>query len=346
MKRSVLPGVLAMTILAAGTAPGRQSPPPPQQDAASPQVTAGSPDLAVTMKVLEEKLRSVGRLTWTQNTRNLNGKIDRETFWRELLSAVADPKSCSLAASWEASPSWQAGRASVYLEEVSDVEVVSGEDFIHRHGHQVPGPGQADYHEEIQPPLYSVEVNSWGSFDFRFSSHEAADQFAAVLRESVKQCTAVPVVHGPVNDGPGLSETLNFIAEKLTTQGRVDSRVAVNGNMTTSPTEYLQASPSPTTCTMRIDATGWYSGQLSFHRIGKIEVMKVEDFFARRFWAASLRSEDQVTAASHSFVLDITNPDGESKQLYFSDEALANRVAKAMNHAAELCGAGANSEPF
>jgi hypothetical protein len=31
---------------------------------------------------------------------------------------------------------------------------------------------------------------------------------------------------------------------------------------------------------------------------------------------------------------------------YFFDEQLANRIAKAMVHAAELCGAGANPEPF
>jgi hypothetical protein len=53
-----------------------------------------------------------------------------------------------------------------------------------------------------------------------------------------------------------------------------------------------------------------------------------------------------VTDASPTFVLEITSPGVVSKQLYFSEEKLANRAAKAIVHAAELCGAGSSKEPF
>jgi hypothetical protein len=36
---------------------------------------------------------------------------------------------------------------------------------------------------------------------------------------------------------------------------------------------------------------------------------------------------------------------GDALGLHFGDEDMANRVAKAMNHAAELCGGG-NKDPF
>src|ERR1700735_344917 len=95
-----------------------------------------------------------------------------------------------------------------------------------------------------------------------------------------------------------------------------------------------QASPNLTTCTMRIEVTViGAGGVLSFRRIGKIEVLKYKDYLARFRPPALDERYRIVKEASPAFVLVISNPDGESKELYFSDETLANRVAKAMVHA-------------
>lgn len=74
---------------------------------------------------------------------------------------------------------------SYYLDEIFGVDVLSSQDYMHRYRHQ--GDPSA-YQENVQPSLYSVAVNAWGyTRDFKFPTKEAAEQVAALLRESVKQ---------------------------------------------------------------------------------------------------------------------------------------------------------------
>jgi outer membrane murein-binding lipoprotein Lpp len=66
--------------LAAGGAQGQQNKKPAQ-------VAPAVPDLAATMQALEEKLRSTGRVTWTQNDlkfRDGSYVIEQKTFWEEV----------------------------------------------------------------------------------------------------------------------------------------------------------------------------------------------------------------------------------------------------------------------
>lgn len=340
----VLRGILAVTIATAGTGWG-------QQAAAPAQVSLTGPDLASTMKALEENLRSTGRLTWSQNAFNLQkGVLERKTFWEEVTNVAANPKTCSLRVQWQKSEG--SNNFSTFLEEISNVDVLTSDDFLHRYHHTYVS-GQADYQENLQPSLWSVGVSDWGLFDLKFPTKQAAEQAAALLRESIKQCTAIQVPPRLAASAvPNLTETLSFIADKLSSQGRVGLSWTANpttgggetGDFTTTDSwDYFNASPTPSHCSMGIEATdvvSTYHNELSFGRIGKIEVLKYKDYAAR------LLNGYQIKAASPVFVLAITTPGSESKQLYFSDETLANRVAKAMVHAAELCGAGANREPF
>jgi hypothetical protein len=111
-------------------------------------------------------------------------------------------------------------------------------------------------------------------------------------------------------------------------------------------------------CTISFDSN---NARLSFRHISHLEVFALKDFRAARSLASGFGIWDgppvlslggdaggrfRVTEASATFVLKITSSGVESKQLYFSDEELANRVAKAIVHAAELCGVGADQEPF
>jgi hypothetical protein len=344
--KGLLPRVLALTILATGAA-WAQSPPPPQQVSASPQVAPGAPDLVATMRALEDKLRARGRLTWTQSIRFEGGKVIPGSLWNEITNVRADPKACSLRVVETGVGSYPP--YSFYLEEVSGADVFTWEDYLRN---RLGGHGQV---VSIEPSLYTVIVDSWNPVDLKFPTKDAAEQFAALLRESIKQCSAVPVTPKPaVGGGPGLTETLNFIADKLSTQGRVSSSVKLTRDndpgwiRVAYDVDIFQVSTSPATCTMRMDATGMPITELrlSFRRIGKIEVMKFKDYMARFRPSNVDEAYRTIIEASPTFVLYITIPGGESKALYFSDETLANRVAKAINHAAELCGAGANKEPF
>lgn len=46
------------------------------------------------------------------------------------------------------------------------------------------------------------------------------------------------------------------------------------------------------------------------------------------------------------FVLLVRGPDKKGSDFFFFDEKMANRVAKAMMHAVELCGGGSKAEWF
>jgi hypothetical protein len=362
MKRSVLLGVLVITLLGAGAAWGQQS-------ATPAQATPTASDLAATMKALEEKLRSTGRVTWTQNYRALapGAKVERYTFCEELLSVAADPRACSLKVVRQKNGQGSSSH-TFYFDEIIKVETLPSEDFLH-HQH-ILVEGQPDFQDSVQPALYSVSVQDWSfSGDFKFTTKEAAEQVASLFVESSNQCSAAP--SRPAGSGnPSLSETMGFIAEKLSTQGPVDARwtnaltlsqPVRRGNVITQEEqtvtransrsiEYLQVTASPTTCTVSFDSgNGWIPrlhARLSFRHITKIEALALKDYLMSYDKLLHSYSKVQIPEASNIFVLYITSADGESKELYLADEVLANRVAKAMVHAAELCGAGANREPF
>ena len=152
---------------------------------------------------MEEELRSVGRLTWTTTLRFPGKPVSSYPDSIEPMSIAADPKACSLRAVYR----HESGLANdaVYLEQISGVDVLSMEDSYNT---------TFQLHSSVEPLLYSARVDSWNTTDFIFQTKEAAEQFAALPRESVKQCSAVLVTpRAPATDSPSLTETLNFIAD-------------------------------------------------------------------------------------------------------------------------------------
>lgn len=348
MKGRIFPGILGLAILAAGVARAQQSVKPLPQLAASPQAAPAGPDLAVTMKAIEEKLRSVGRLTFTVTITVKGTPPSINPTSVELMSIAADPKTCSL----RVVERHELGLSNyeVYLEEIAGVDVLTSEDSMNAalSAHL----NEPSLHSiVVEPSLYSVRVGDWHQHDFQFQTREAAEQFGALLRESVKQCSAVSVMpREPETGSPSLTETINFIADKLTSQGVVsDSAKITKDDLGISAQvgwdHNISKVSSPATCVIQLNGIGMGTGEvrLSLRRIGKIEVIKLKD---SQPLAGMLQNGWRITSAPSTFVLEITAPGGESKELYFSDETLANRVAKAMVHAAELCGAGGNREPF
>lgn len=323
------------------------------QKAATPVGPAtADPDLASTTKALEDALRSTGRVTWTQNTPNVSdGQLtqERKAHWEELENVVVDPRTCSLRVVRQNQYGTQG--YSYYLDEISGVQVLTTEDFADSHDWLSLRPG---YRADVQPVLWSVVVSAWGPFDLKFPTKEAAEKVGALLSESVKLCSAVPMTPQMLA-APSLPETLGFITNKLISQGHVESTVTFgfeNGSSGTvsRPVDYLEANVNLLTCSARIRSVvdkyepPYY--QLSFRHISKIEVLSYKDADERSEREILASSHARITAASPTFVLEITSPGGEKKSLYFSDETMANRVAQAMTHAAELCGGGSQPEPF
>lgn len=372
MKYSVLLTVLFASMLTADFASSQQS-------SVQPGNAAVTPDLAVRMKALEDKLRSVGRLAWTQNTRVMTESggfiVDRKEFWEQVTNVSADAKSCLLKVAWQNNqnqydPLFQRGGQladSYYLDEVGDVEVLPGDLFLHRFKH-VFNTG-SDFEEDPKPGFYAVAMDSGnGLAAFRFPSKDGAEQFAELLRESIKRCSETSVQQPESREGPGLAETLNFISEKLSAQGGMDARWSVtyprDKSHTPSPrrfsVNYFRVTSSPATCSLGFDSVEGTPPQvyarLSLHHVAKIEVLPLKEYVSTAeievvydhavVDGVFRRERPQVVEASPTFVLKITSPGVEPKALFFSDDTLADRVAKAISHAAELCGAGAKPEPF
>jgi hypothetical protein len=318
------------------------------------------------MKSLEEMLQSTGRVTWSQNITlwkevshgSFHAAVERKEFYSEVTNAIADPKNCSLKVLLRTNldPSngltgtgEHSGGGLYYLEELYAAFIVDA----------------SSNKEDVQPFVYSIYIVPWRTpVEFKFRNKESAGKVATLLGESIKQCSAAPLAsRSAASTGPSLAETLSFIADKLTTQGRVEAKWidVVQGVKTDKPpisdmsVDYFQVTPIPTACSLGFDSVEGFPSyshtRLSFRRIGKVERLKLKDYLAsytRTSFNLSTGQHDrlQATEVSPSFVLNITSSGGESKQLFFSDESLADRVANAMVHAAEICGAGTNREPF
>jgi hypothetical protein len=115
------------------------------------------------------------------------------------------------------------------------------------------------------------------------------------------------------------------------------------------------------------DQHSYLSGTLAFKDVEKITVEHILDFSNRHF-AESGHPELTATSATPVFFVElsaakplftrhesntigkqapvVTDKSLKEAGLVFRDEDTANRVAKAMVHAVELCGGGENKEPF
>jgi hypothetical protein len=151
---------------------------------------------------------------------------------------------------------------------------------------------------------------------------------------------------------------MQFIQEKLSSTGMLtyvlnlqDTRSGATGNQTVIR-EISNVVANPNTCSI--------SNHLRFSGDGKNYTEQDSALSLRDFQSVAIRPFDQyestellrsgagitVTSTSPAMVaLVVTNKHGEYNSFFFIDADLAGRVAKALSHAAELCGGG-GKEPF
>jgi hypothetical protein len=168
-----------------------------------------------------------------------------------------------------------------------------------------------------------------------------------------------PLAAAPADTGPSLAETMQFIQEKLNDIGEV------------SLVEFAQDlnDDSTGTGTAKYKFSNVFADQyqcrISYHwnhiqdgRIGQNEnnvfslrdvqdiVIKPLEQYLNEYDAKNGRPSIILTSTSPPIsVLQIRRPHGEDNIFTFTDADLADRVAKAMLHAVELCGGG-NKEKF
>jgi hypothetical protein len=189
---------------------------------------------------------------------------------------------------------------------------------------------------------------------------------AAVAQEK----KTVPPPPKAANDGPSLEVTMKFIQDKLNDADKLNFainwyNVAIDKVENTYQIGYevSNVAANPARCVITIERKILIDGrtiQINQDwglrdvldlavRTGAEEVRKKQAemgdhtydprFDPAVFVLVARRLKDKKQQPSGWL---ITEPD----QLFFADEDMANRVAKAMVHAVELCGGGSKPEPF
>ena len=220
---------------------------------------------------------------------------------------------------------------------------------------------------------------------------------AALLGGLAVSQQAVAPPPKPVDSGPSLAATMQFIQDKMNEQGQVGF-VAIISTLVgiTHRQSYLISNviADPATCTLHTTETTndgievaqgtTYSvggkpvtgddlhrnivetSTFSFKDVEKITVDNMQNSLNTQ-WAEAAHPEVTVTVTPPVFKVQLSAPkpvfsghvsitqgnhapvtkDASNKTngFTFRDEDMANRVAKAMVHAVELCGGG-NKEPF
>lgn len=173
---------------------------------------------------------------------------------------------------------------------------------------------------------------------------EAGDSEAADVRDRAQGVTA----------GPSLADTMNFVMRMIQQQGNVnfvtfnhDTRSATDAT-NTFRIGVTNISPNPDQCTFYYHYTEVRDGVttsdvdsgIPLKLINAIEVLNVAEAKNR---AAAIAGTPNIVVSQSSptvFVVDAIRADGSRNSIYFYDQDMAGRVAKALTHALEICGGG------
>ena len=163
----------------------------------------------------------------------------------------------------------------------------------------------------------------------------------------------------PADSGPNLFDTMKFLYGKLNDLGKVSFILFIH-NTTSGEDfnnqivdEFTNVIPNPSTCRIAYhekvtrDGVVGYDGDLAF------SLREAEDVVVKPF--EQLKNEFSAAAGAPNLIAQPTNPPlaalivrrphGKFNAFYLTDAQLADRVAKAMSHAIELCGGG-SKDPF
>jgi hypothetical protein len=169
---------------------------------------------------------------------------------------------------------------------------------------------------------------------------------------------SVPPPPKPADSGPSLEVTMKFIQDKLNEQGTFNYVVFIHDDVGGSDWVVRRSSAAtnfvadPSTCRVSYHQKHVINGKtvgdvdlwFALRYVRSLAVMTIEQNMkivdtdgGNPSW--SYRAEPTFS------VLRVKRTDNAGDDFLFHDEDSANRVAKALTHAVELCGGGEN-EPF
>ena len=296
------------------TCAAQDVPPPPKPDALDPS-------LAPLLESLKQTLLASGR-------------VESGRDWQQITSVVVDARGCQARVHYDFSYNGNNPTdrtASLFFESIDTVAALTQTALV---------------------------INGRTS-PLRFASLAEASKAAEVVERAAQICRAAPATVNAAAGAPSLADTLHFIEGKLNDNAAVNYR-GISENADGSPVgtpislsqRVTQAAADPSSCRVRFNWRFTSNGNvtigkrevISFRRVEKLEMATEQDAVNRE------RAQVGQTASIYRtepvvYLLTVTYLGGEFLRLYFSDEEIANRVAKAMLHAVELCGGG-SKDPF
>jgi hypothetical protein len=328
----------------AGAALAQQKVPPPPRPPDEPTSA-----MEATAKSLEEKLKSFGRMSWALTVRDKKTNevtlTGPEQPWAEVTRLSINPHTCEMRVAWNENNAESGG--TYFLEEIEAVDVYSWEQPLNN--------GNPGVQYTTSPAMFSVK---FGSAGFPVRGQETANQIADAFRQLAQQCKAS--LRAAKSGGePSWEDTMTFIEDKLNQQGAVNYLTtyqnSVDGTVRSQEQsdQFSRVRGDPQSCRLNYHVKTIrslppplveYDGYLNLRRVEKLAVMSLQD--QRNDANAREGHPEMVQVISPAvWVLVVTDPRGIRLEIPFRDEDMANRVAKALTHAVELCGGG-SKEPF
>jgi len=334
---------ITVALLLLGFVHAQDVPPPPKPDAVDPA-------LAPLLESLKQTLLASGRVEYSMTSIS-----NQRTWhnWQEIDSVVVDAGGCQtrihIKRMFFDHP--ETFTASLFFESIDTMEALAQQEAHDRDDSRVGRPRMYTYSGTV----YSLVIN--GSESLIFGNDGQARKAANLVGHASEICRAAPITLNTATGQPGLADTLRFIEGKLSDNGPVnyisisaDSDGSPNNKPTSWSEELLRVAADPSSCLLRFtkksimfDSPSDYQGVVSFRRVEKLEVATVQD--ERNRALARSGSTTRFKTEPVVFTLSVTYLGGTGLFINFRDEEMANRIAKAMNHAVELCGGG-NKEPF
>jgi len=322
-----------------------QDVPPP------PRPKADNAALALLLESFKQTLLGSGRVEYSWMAGNSNNRL-----WQKITSVIVDAPGCQ--ARIHADRSFNGNDPidqpiPLFFESIDTVEPLTQQEA---HDRSRSRSGQARS-QTFSEGVYTLAINGNTTF-FLFSSEAHASKAAEAVSRAAQICRSAPVTLNEAGS-PSLVETLHFIQDKLNDNGAVNYR-GVNQNADGSPvgnpvswsTRITEATTDPSKCLLRFNLSWVVNGNtvfadrevISFRRLEKLEVATEEDATSRA------RAQNSQTTSTYKtdpvvYRLSVRPLFGATLLLHFRDEEMTNRVAKAMNHAVELCGGGSR-DPF
>ncbi len=181
---------------------------------------------------------------------------------------------------------------------------------------------------------------------------------AAAFAMQAGTAPSTPMPAKPAAEGASLADTMKFIQDKLNESGQVHFAASITDGTGGNPASlnltqaWTNVAADAATCRISYHSSlaaneGVAAGgdaAIAAWEIEKIEVLPMEQFFALAAAKAG-RPEWSVQVQPPVSVLRAQLHGGGFAAFAFYDADLADRMAKAMVHASELCGGG-NKEPF